>query len=279
MQNIPKIAKRLSLIASLTLVSCQGNNRIWNYQPNQNDNTKILTNKTISVAVFEENLIDRGITKKDYTFLIPLAGSSKFHISAPDDGNKTYFDHLLSDIRLTDNQYSSANNVKSMYHDKPIGGCVRQSEGGEQMYFNPVISFSHALFTEIRASNIFKSSQYVCSLKDESVQTDYGVFAYIKDKSLENTEYGYRLGFINKLLPLTRVLGAKDRQHKMNLSIEMVFVDLKNDKVLFKKTYTESKTVDSNGFYYKNSYFTYPDLMFKINNKFISDIKKVIIIK
>lgn len=239
----------LNFIVLVFFSSCAQNFRTWQYEPNTYSRIKSKTNKTVSVLVFEDRLNDKGISTNYIGLsLLPLVPFSTAHSSTPGEG------------------------IKSMHHDKPKGGCIRQTDTGETMTFNPAVSFSYTLFKELETSNLFKDVNYICNIRGDN-NSDYIIRAYVKERSIDTVFYSYGLGFINYVVPLPWMFGLPVNKNTTNLSIEIEIVDVKKQNVVFKKLYTAKPISVLNGFYYSNSAFNFQEMIQEINLEFVNDFE------
>lgn len=253
MKNYKKIAKYSLIFFVLLIVSCTVRTRIWQYSPNEYNKFSIKNKAdSISVVVFEERLNDKGISSSNsLAAIVPFLPYGTSHISVP------------------------TQNIQSFHHDKPVGGCVRQSDTGEKMIFNPPLSFSYALVSEFEASGIFNSVGYVC--KDELAKGRFVVVGKILDISMDKKFYTYGLGLIGAAT--ASIIGLPIEKIKTNLSVKLTLIDTKLGIILFENTYTPKSTEVLNTNYSKKSEFTYADMLSGVYREFIASISPIVINK
>lgn len=237
-------------LLTLFLSNCNQYSKNWNYTPESYNNSIERAAEDVSVEIFEENLEDKGQNNVSVLHLIPL------------------------NIFPSNSYYSSAfKKTQSSYHIKPKGTCVRQTDSAEKMMYNPSISLSYALFSEVKTSKMFQKANYICSDDDLDPKSRYLIKGCIKDMHVNVKNYAYGLSMYSFLL---HIFGLPVNQIKSNLAITLELVDLSTNKTLFQKKYTAKPRSVLNNYYSLEDGFSHSEMSKEIYLEFMKDIADII---
>jgi hypothetical protein len=224
---------------------------MWNYTPSSSSQTNPSNkkiNKSISVIPFRDHRLNDS--ESSISALIPFVWKSTDMDYIPE----SHFFALYGALRSTDKQM-------------PSGNCfTKVSTGGE---FSPMFDFSSGLYEEIKATNIFSKTNYICDM--DTVKSNYYITASIKEASIKSEYYTYGLSV---LAPIVHIFGPKTSKYTMNLRIEMIVYDA-NKKAIFNKEYTAEPFVIEQTLYRTYGTMVYNKMIKDIYLPFIKDLYKI----
>lgn len=135
--------------------------------------------------------------------------------------------------------------------------------------YKPTEDYAKALAQELRKTEVFKEVYF---------DNRRGNSDYVFQGTILNTKYEGRIlsHYVGVFIIYAWPFGVPAMSSKNELSVELMCIDSKTDKVLFTKTYQANPRSDQSSIYNLKSDFHYAEMLAEIYKQFWKDIKPLV---
>ncbi len=144
-------------------------------------------------------------------------------------------------------------------------GAQKHINSGLWTNYKPVEDFPKALAEELRSANLFKEAYF----DFKKGGSDYVINGTILSTKYSGKIISYGLSAYG---PILWLIGLPASSISNELSLELVLLDSKTDKILFTKRYTTEPYEKVGWIYSLPSDFYYPEMLKKAYKEFVTDI-------